>query len=172
VTAPVVGLDEAVGAVTDTTDGALLIEFIEVRRVISPEQQFVRVDTVTEVRRVDRSSIERLEVSTGQRTRTGNGFILGLLIGGTLGGVAGHALGDDEECSGFCPAPEASKGTLAGVGAVGLGLVGGALGAVLGRLSRTDIWSPIAPETTADLHPTLKMRRQSIAIEFARSVWW
>jgi hypothetical protein len=69
---------------------------------------------------------------------------VGALIGGGGMALIGLASGDDE-CSGLCFISFTAE-EKAVMGFVAGGVLGGAMGLVVGALSRTRVWSPVPPE--------------------------
>ena len=80
------------------------------------------------------TNIRRLEVSRGQRSRTGRGALVGLLAGAVGGYVALLAL-----CEDSCVGAVALYALIPG-GA----LVGAGIGAGVGSLIRTERWQPVS----------------------------
>ena len=99
-----------------------------------------------EVVGVPLASVQRLAAYRGPRPRgagalRGGGY--GLLIGGVVGAASGFADGDDE-CDGavpcFLPMTARQK---AAAGGLALGIVGGALGLLIGAVAPGDRWESI-----------------------------
>ncbi|HEU4800844.1 MAG TPA: hypothetical protein VFS94_09435, partial [Gemmatimonadales bacterium] len=93
--------------------------------------QFVRdgnADTV----RVLAADLERIERSTGRRSKLSRGILLGALIGGAAGGGAGYALNQSEPSE---PTPFLVP---AGIGAGAL--LGGIVGGIWGASSHDEQW--------------------------------
>ncbi len=91
------------------------------------------------------SLVTRLDVSRGRKTNTGEGAVIGLLVGGVVGAVIGYA--SYEECKPqgkffSCIADLGPEYAALG-GAVVIGLVGGVVGALIGASSRTDRWRAV-----------------------------
>jgi len=128
-TAPSLGLAEAVGTVQETTDEALVVQFEYPRRRET----------------VDRSEIAAMEVSIpgtqGQR-RVLKSVGVGLLVGSVSGVLVGLASGDDDPQQWFA----FSAGEKAAIGGVALGLTGAAVGLIVGLVRRHEVWSPALPE--------------------------
>jgi len=83
------------------------------------------------------ASLKGLDVVGGQRRNAGKGAILGLLIGGSLGVLAGASEEDDPP--GIMSFSKEDRMALAGVS---LGLAGLAIGTVVGALTKSDVWKP------------------------------
>ena len=130
VTAPSLGLDEAVGTVQETTDEALVVQFEYPRRVET----------------VDRSEIAAIEVSTPGKRKVLKSVGVGFLVGAGSGALMGLASGDDPQQEWFAFTAE-EKAVMMGVG---LGLTGAAVGLIVGLVGRNDVWSPVLP-ANADL---------------------
>lgn len=121
VTAPSLGLTEAVGTVQQSTTDAVQVQFEFPRRLVT----------------VDRSDITAMDVSVGTRRSIGKGIGIGVLVGAGSGVLIGLASGDDEE--GFIRFSAEEKSLVAGLG---LGLVGGVVGLIAGAANRHDVWAP------------------------------
>lgn len=80
------------------------------------------------------ASITGLQVSRGRRSRWQTGLAIGLGAGAAGGAILGGSSEDDLLFS---------SGDKAVMGAVGLGVLGGAVGAVAGALTRTERWESI-----------------------------
>ncbi len=128
-TAPSLGLDEAVGTVQETTDEALVVQFEYPRRKET----------------VDRSEIAAMEVSIqgtpGQR-KVLKSVGVGFLVGSVSGVLVGLASGDDDPQRWFAY----SAGEKAAIGGVALGLTGAAVGLIVGLVRRPGTWSPALPK--------------------------
>jgi hypothetical protein len=120
ITAPGRDLDKAVGTVRETTRDAIVVHF---RRMPG--------DTLL------RSDITAIDVSVGRKRRTLRGAGVGALVGVGVGALIGFADGGDILLS----AQEK-----AAVGAIVLGVVGSALGLIIGSAVRTDVWAPLIPD--------------------------
>lgn len=130
ITAPSLGLSEAVGTVQEVTDEAVVVQF-----------EFPL--------RIDRSEIMDMEVSIRRQRRTLKGLGYGVLAGAVSGAMIGLASGDQEGgCYAVCTAGEAA----AFLG-VAFGLAGGLVGAIIGASVRRDVWSPVL---LADVDLTVK----------------
>lgn len=124
ITAPSLALTEAVGTVQEATSEALVVQFEYPRRVAT----------------VDRSDITGMDVSVRQERRVLKGLGVGMLIGAGSGVIIGLASGDDEGT--FFAFSAEEKAAMAGIG---LGLVGGAVGLVVGAINTHDVWSSTLP---------------------------
>ena len=94
--------------------------------------------------KVPRSSIIRLDVSRGQKSNGGLEAAIGLLAGGTVGGLIGLTLFEEPEpCKGLCFnfGPE-NKSEAFLYGAVVGGFLGGAIGLLEGS-SGSDVWEEV-----------------------------
>ena len=151
ITAPSLGLNEAVGAVQEATDEAFVIQF-EFPRRVGP---------------VERSEIAAMDVSIQRQRKVLKGLGVGLLLGAASGVVIGLASGDDE--GGLIAFTAEEKALMAGAM---LGLTGGVVGLIVGLVRRHDVWSPVLPgdvdltvlplvrEGGAGLHVGLALRFQ------------
>lgn len=84
------------------------------------------------------SAITRLQVSGGRRSNWDRGLLIGSLVGGGLGLVAGVAW---STCEGFlCPDTGGEQAGVIVVTTLGVGLAGGLLGTGIGALSSREIW--------------------------------
>ena len=150
-TAPYLGLSEAVGTVQEATDGALVVQFEYPRRMET----------------LDRSEITAMEVSTQGQRKVLKSVGVGFLVGATSGVFIGLASGDDQ--GGFIAFTAEEKAAMAGVG---LGLTGAAVGLIAGLVRRQDVWSsalpanvdlavlPLVHEGGAGVHVGLTLRFQ------------
>ena len=124
-TAPSLGLSEAVGTVREATDEALVVQF-----------EFpARVGTI------DRTEIAAMDVSIRRERKVLRSMGVGLLIGAGSGALLGLASGDDDPRQWFAFSAE-EKAVIAGIG---LGLTGGLVGLVTGLLRKRDVWSSALP---------------------------
>jgi hypothetical protein len=128
ISAPLYGIEDAVGTVQDTPTGALVVGFETV-----PPPQGATAWTLRN------SNITDLEVSIDQRRYGFKGFGIGVFSGFLVGAVAG-LLATKSESDGF------DFGDNVIPYARTLGIAGGATGLVLGSLKQTDVWVPISPE--------------------------
>lgn len=126
-----------------------------------------RVATVSAVRRdslvlfmkkgnsatVALSDIDRMQVSVGRRRMVLRGMLAGGLIGAVTGAAAGAAT--YEECKDqICFLTPVSAGEAAAGGATILGVVGVAVGGVIGALVTTDRWGPATVPGTISVAPS------------------
>ena len=147
ITAPSLGLSEAVGTVQEATDDALVVQFEFPRRVGT----------------VDRSDITNMEVSIQRERRVLKGLGVGLLVGAGGGVVLGLASGDDQ--AGFISFTAEEKAMM---GAVALGLVGGVVGLIAGAAVRHDIWSPaVRPDVHVTVFPSVREHSAGLHVAFA-----
>jgi hypothetical protein len=123
ITAPSLGLTEAVGIVQEATNEELVVQFEYPRRLAT----------------VDRSDITGLDVSVERQRKVLKGLGVGALVGAGSGVLIGLASGDDE---GFLALTAEEKAVIMGIG---LGAVGGVVGLVVGALDRNDVWSSTLP---------------------------
>lgn len=126
-------------------------------RLNAMSQNLLVVQLAREVRvNVPIDDLIELQVVRGQRRSRGKGAVIGLLIGGGVGVVGGALAGgtssDHYLCSGSC----AGEGAV--ILGVGLGVVGLALGAILG--ANADNWIsvplPIVPSYGPATSPRLR----------------
>jgi len=104
------------------------------------------------------TGIEALEVSRGRHSKAGRGALIGLGVGAGLGVLAGAAGGCDVNAE----PTTGDRAACAAVGALGLGLTGAGLGALIGALSSSDEWvtvplsslgpAPVTPPGTTVSH--------------------
>jgi hypothetical protein len=92
-------------------------------------------------------SVTRIEVSRGFQRKTAKGLGIGVLVGSVAGVLIGYAQGDDDcraerEAKSFC-LEVMSAGDKAAIFGLGLGVVGGVIGAALGRYP-TEQWEEAA----------------------------
>ena len=120
-TAPSLGLSEAIGTVQEATDEALVVQF-----------EFpARVGTV------DRSEIAEMDVLIGRERRGLQGLGVGFLAGAGAGALIGLVSGDDDRQQWFSFTAEQKAGIFAGF----FGVIGG----VVGMLTHHEVWSPALP---------------------------
>jgi hypothetical protein len=124
ITAPSLGLEEAVGTVKEATDEALVVQFEFPRRVGT----------------VDRSEIGKMDVSIQREQKVLKSAGVGLLLGAGAGAMLGLASGDDQ---GTFLAFTAEEKAL--MGGAALGLTGVVVGLIVGLVRRPDVWSPSLP---------------------------
>jgi hypothetical protein len=127
-TAPSLGLRDAVGTVQEATDTSLVVQF----------------DYPARLGTVDRAEIAAMDVSIRQETKIRKSAGVGFLIGAGSGVLIGLASGDDEP--GWFSFTAEEKAAMIGVG---LGLTGGVVGLVIGLVNRHDVWSSALPENVA-----------------------
>ncbi|MEA2763908.1 MAG: hypothetical protein QOK07_312 [Gemmatimonadaceae bacterium] len=130
IAAPVFGGKKQVATVVSVTDDSLLL----------------RQGASTAYLSVAKSDITGLEVSRGTHTRKGRGALLGLLIGAGTGAAIGAATyKKPKPCEGFSCFGDilgpSSRGFNVGIGAAFGGLLGTAVGALVGMSAR-DSWVP------------------------------
>ena len=80
---------------------------------------------------IAQSRLTAVEVSTGRHSNAGTGALIGLVGGGLLGAAAGASCEDEW----LCPGPAA--------GAASVGLLGAALGGLIGAFSHSETWQPV-----------------------------
>lgn len=94
------------------------------------------------------ASIQRLDISTGKKTRRGRGALIGAVTGGLILGVislssTGNNSSDSDDPWGFNEIELFSPGGFFLIG-FGIGAAGGAMiGLTVGDLIKTDIWEPV-----------------------------
>ena len=139
ISAPLYGIEDAVGTVQGTPTGALVVGF----ETVAPPQGA----TAWTLRN---SNITDLEVSIDQRRYGfkgfGIGFFSGIVVGAVAGFIAGRGQGDDDFESDYKVIP------LAGAFAV----AGGATGLVLGSFKQTDVWVPTSTVGASPSAPTFR----------------
>jgi hypothetical protein len=87
-------------------------------------------------------NIIKLDVASGQHTHKARGALLGFLIGAGAGAVLGAAIYKQPDCAGYCVLPD-TRSLDAAFGAVLLGGVGAAVGALMGA-HPTETWVHVA----------------------------
>ena len=115
------------------------------------------------------SSIRRLDISMGQKRRTGRGAWIGALTGGLLVGLIAMAsdtecTSDDDWCIDFFSPGEAFGGGFL-VGALGGTLVGVAVGSVI----KTDRWKQVPLDTAFD--PVVQQSFYELSVPKIASKW-
>ncbi len=124
ITAPIYGIEDAVGTVEDTPAGALIVGFESLPPPQGATAWTLRTTNITD-----------LDVSVDQRRYGfkgfGIGFVSGILIGAAAGLLAGRGQDDDFE-SDYKVVPLAGAFALAGAAA----------GLVIGSMRRDDVWVP------------------------------
>lgn len=137
ITAANSGLQQAVGVVRELDDTALVVSFERPTRTMT----------------VKLGAIDSMSISVKRRPRGRRGAALGLLVGGAIGAGLGFASGDDPPCGStgtiadiiavpVCDAMRMSAGQKAMLGGVALGVAGAVTGFVVGRLVKSDVWTP------------------------------
>ncbi len=87
-------------------------------------------------------SVTKLDVSRGRKTNTGEGAVIGLLVGGVVGAVIGYA--SYEECvGGWACFGDLGPGVNVAAGGVIGGLGGLVAGAFIGLAIETDRWQEV-----------------------------
>jgi hypothetical protein len=133
-------------------------------RAIDDETLLVKVDDRAQPIRLQRSSIEQIEVSRGKRSRAGKGA----LIGAVSLGIPGVAFGlfaagfANFGCEGGCPAPNYLGGVVGGF--VFGAAIGGAIGGALGSASRSERWERV-PVSVA-IAPQRRGARAALTLRF------
>jgi hypothetical protein len=149
ITAPSLGLTEAVGIVQEATNEELVVQFEYPRRLAT----------------VDRSDITGLDVSVERQRKVLKGLGVGALVGAGSGVLIGLASGDDE---GFLALTAEEKAVIMGIG---LGAVGGVVGLVVGALDRNDVWSSALPiDLDVDVVPVLRSGGAGVHVGLALRV--
>jgi hypothetical protein len=150
-------------------------------RLTSPtlrsDQQVVRIVSLTSdtvafrsdqnptIRSLALNDISAVEVSLGERRRTGQGAIIGFLAGAAIGGVLGYTIAD-ESCvpTVFGCGEIFSPGESAGV----LGLVGGAagllVGTTMGWFAKSERWRRLP----LNAHPAIVPSRGGFLVSISR----
>jgi hypothetical protein len=129
VTAPALGLEEAIGVVREAGVGTLLIDLDQ-----------TGADVLVRAREV-----ERMEVALNQGSYVGVGAVFGFLVGAGIGAAIGRARGDtncpnvfrgDEICLAWSQDSKTVVGALLG------GVAGAGIGTLIGKSFKKDIWRP------------------------------
>ena len=95
-----------------------------------------------------RADISRLDVSIRQQRHTLEGLGYGVLIGGGAGALLGFASGGlkCDHYPGASDCTDVPAAAFAAIAGIGLGIVGGAVGLVVGSLTTTDVWAPLSKD--------------------------
>jgi hypothetical protein len=150
ITSPSLGLTEAVGTVQGATDEELVVRFEYPRRLAT----------------VDRSDITGMDISVRRERKVLKGLGVGVLVGASSGVLIGLASGDDE--GSFLAFTAEEKAMIAGLG---LGLVGGAVGLIVGALNRNDVWAPTLPnDVDVAVLPIVRAGAAGVQVSFALRV--
>lgn len=137
ITAPSLGLFGMVGTILDSQERAVVFRF----------DASSRVDTL------DRAAITEMDISIRRERRMGKSVGIGLLVGAGAGALIGLASGGNEGEGEFITFTD---GEVVALGAVVLGVIGGAIG-VLAGLQRRDVWAPaLLSETELALIPLVR----------------
>jgi hypothetical protein len=117
--------------------------------------------------RIPRAVIRSLDVSAGHANRgalVAKGAGMGFVVGAGLGAILGAASGGD--CSADCWV-DFDRGDTAVIGAIGLGVIGLAAGAVQGAARSTERWKSVpASQLHVRLLPVRGGARVSVAFAF------
>ena len=96
------------------------------------------------------AGVTGLEVSRGRHTRVRRGLAVGLVTGAVVGAVASYAAYKPDTCGEtelgcfLSPLPEFSRSDETVLGAIGGGLLGAAVGSVVGLAWRTERWERVS----------------------------
>lgn len=95
---------------------------------------------------IPRGGLRRLEISSGRRTRTGRGAFFGAVFGAGAGALSGVVACQVSSCEGSSGAFTDTEVAVLAAALLGIGgaVVGTGIGAVVGSLTHTDRWRPIA----------------------------
>jgi hypothetical protein len=89
------------------------------------------------------SQLVRLDISGGTQTHALRGAGIGFLAGAIVGAIAGQS--SDRKCSSSMESSGwLTCGQNAGYGAIGLGVLGAGIGAIVGWVNPTERWQPVA----------------------------
>ena len=119
-------------------------------------------DGVSATRVVLLGRVTQLEVSRGVHRRTLQGFVTGAAIGAFGGAIAGYASGDDPK-QGFMSFTRGDKAAILGAG---FGVIGGAIGTIVGFTHRSEVWRPVQPPYTLTLTPGRGGTRVGMRVAF------
>jgi hypothetical protein len=106
---------------------------------------WVRPEQATDTVAFRVSSLARLDVSRGKETHARHAAGVGFLLGAVAGAVDGFSNGQD--CSGYDAAypPCLNRGQSAATEAVLAGILGAAIGAIVGWVKPVERWNHIVP---------------------------
>ena len=127
ITAPIYGIEQAVGTVQDTTEGALTVEF---ESLLAPQGATAWT--------VQKTNITDFEISIDQRRYGFRGLGIGFFSGILAGAMAGYLSGIGEKDTfdfGDHLLPLARA----------LGIAGGVGGLIIGSMRQDDVWVPHSP---------------------------
>jgi hypothetical protein len=117
----------------EVLDGTLL-ELSERLCVLRVEDRFVPLTLPLD-------SVKKLELHRGQKSKAGLGAGLGFLTGAVVGGVLGSYWG--QESCGWMEIPCIKKPEATALGAIGFGLAGAGIGALIGSRITVDRWEEV-----------------------------
>lgn len=89
------------------------------------------------------AQVTRLDVSRGRKTNVRKGLLIGLLGGATLGAVSAYAAYEEDSCEAnqfICIGDMFSRSEETLMGGAVVGLLGAAVGGVVGAIWRTERW--------------------------------
>ena len=91
------------------------------------------------------TSVTSFKRSSGLKSNTGKGALIGLLAGGAVGAVVGASAYEECQEVGFmaCFMSPKSAGETAAIGGLAGGLLGAGIGAIVGALNKTDRWEEV-----------------------------
>jgi hypothetical protein len=114
--------------------------------------------------RVALESIMQVEISQGSRSNAGKGAKTGLLIGGLGGAVLGAIAAASQNENDFLYVPPAQ---LVVGGALGWGVLGAGIGALIGSGSHSEKWTPTVLPTVKVMPDESKGRRVALGLRIS-----
>jgi hypothetical protein len=140
----------------------------QIGRIVSltSDSMMFRSERYPVSRSIARSDIREVEVSIGEKRRTGRGAVIGLLAGSVIGVVVGAQAGDEACVPTIVGCPEImSTGEAAALfGAIG-GAAGLLVGSTVGWLAKSERWKRVP----FDARPTISPSRGGVAVSISRA---
>ncbi|NIN73076.1 MAG: hypothetical protein GTO46_14345 [Gemmatimonadetes bacterium] len=106
-----------------------------------------------------RTSVTKLEVQRGRKSKAGLGAGVGFVTGAVIGGLLGSYWG--QESCGWMEIPCIKKPAATVLGALGFGLAGAGIGALVGSRIRVDRWEEVPLD---QLRITLLPQRRGLSV--------
>ncbi len=121
----------------------------------------VLLDSAADTTVVPRGSITKVEMYQGMKSGAGKGAVTGLLVGGLGGAFLGAiaAASQDESDFLYTPPEQLVLGT-----ALGFGVLGAGIGALVGAASHTEQWTPTVLPTVKVVSDESKGRRVALGL--------
>ncbi len=134
ITAPGIQSEQLVGSVSAIRGDTILL----------------KLDATEEERAVSLRSLERIELSVGEKRHTLEGLLIGTGAGVLLGFLASRGAEDDDPSGCFnlgwgggCFNPGLTAGEKRGLAVIGGGFFFGGVGAIVGALTKSDRWQEV-----------------------------